>query len=159
FTNYVRIKVFTERGKESQSKIDIEYPSEYKVKDVAARTIKTDGSIIDLKKEDIHERTIAKASGGKLKAVAFAMPCVEPGVIVEYRWREIHSNDDANYVGLQFQRDIPVRNVTYLVRPYSGPYPSAMGYKTFDLPNDVKFEKVKNGFYQVSLTNVAAFRE
>src|ERR1043166_907148 len=42
FSHYIRIKVFTERGKESQSKIDIPYGSlgsgEVRIRDIAART-------------------------------------------------------------------------------------------------------------------------
>src|SRR5437868_15525304 len=36
-THYIRIKIFTERGRESQSKIDIPYINNWKIKDIAAR--------------------------------------------------------------------------------------------------------------------------
>src|SRR5687767_15308210 len=46
FSHYIRVKVFTDRGRESQSRIDLEYGKMYgteiKVKDIAARTIKPD---------------------------------------------------------------------------------------------------------------------
>src|ERR1044072_3427798 len=51
--NYVRIKVFTDRGKESQSKVDLPYVGSNRIKDIAARVIKADGTIVELKKEDI----------------------------------------------------------------------------------------------------------
>jgi hypothetical protein len=67
FQHYLRIKVFTERGRESQSKIDIPFGkffgSNIKIKDIAGRTIKPDGTIIELKKEDVFERTVVRASG------------------------------------------------------------------------------------------------
>lgn len=107
--HYVRIKLFTERGRESQSKIDIQYLSNWKITDIAARTITPDNRIIELKKDDVFERTIVKASGLKIKAKSFAMPCVEPGSIIEYRWREVRNDRLANYIRLQFQRDVPVR--------------------------------------------------
>jgi hypothetical protein len=47
FNHYIRIKVFTDRGRESQSKIDIafgNYGGEIRIRDVGARTIKPDGS-------------------------------------------------------------------------------------------------------------------
>ena len=47
FTHFVRVKIFTERGKETQSKIDIPYLSDVSVSDVAGRTIKPDGSIVE----------------------------------------------------------------------------------------------------------------
>src|SRR5712692_5462933 len=42
FSNYLRVKVFTDRGKESQSQIDLPYYSGTKIKDISARTIKPD---------------------------------------------------------------------------------------------------------------------
>jgi hypothetical protein len=159
FTNYVRVKIFTDRGKESQSKIDLPYLSRYKIKDVSARTIKSDGSIVELKPSDVYDRTIVKANGLKVKAKSFAMPAVEPGAIIEYRWREVRSNGSANYLDLQFQREIPVQSITYLVRPYSGPYANNMAYRQFQMPGQIKFEKAKDGFFRISMSNVAAFRE
>src|SRR5438046_891932 len=87
--NYIRIKVFTERGKESQSKVDLTYLGSARVKDIAARVIKPDGTINELKKEDVFERTIVKASGVKYKAKSFALPGVDPGAIIEYRWQGV----------------------------------------------------------------------
>ena len=108
--HYVQIKIFNDRGRESQSKIDIFAPKvggrEVKITDIAARTIKPDGSIVELKKEDIFERTVVKASGLKVKAKSFAMPGVEPGAIIEYRWREVRSDSYSNYARLEFSRDI-----------------------------------------------------
>ena len=46
--NYIRIKVFTDRGKESQSKVDLTYLGSSKIKNVAARVIKADGSIVNV---------------------------------------------------------------------------------------------------------------
>ena len=159
FTHYVRVKVFTERGKESQSKIDLPYRATYRITDIAARTVKADGTIVELKKEDVFERTLLKANGLKVKAKSFAIPAVEPGAIVEYRWKEIRGGRSANYVQLQFQRDIPVRLLTYLVRPYSGPYAKGLSYRPFHMPDGLRFEKVKDGFYRAQLANVAAFHD
>ena len=97
--HYIRIKIFTDRGRESQSRIDITYFSGSSIKDVAARTIKPDGSIVEIKKEDVLERTIVKAGGLKLKAKSFAMPGVEPGAIIEYRWREVWDRSEERRVG------------------------------------------------------------
>src|SRR5947209_19368909 len=86
--NYIRIKVFNERGRESQSKVDLPYLGFNKIKDIAARVIKPDGNVVELNKDDVFERTIVKLSGLKLKAKSFALPNVEPGAIIEYRWVE-----------------------------------------------------------------------
>src|SRR5918911_703233 len=116
--NYIRIKVFNERGRESQSKVDLPYLGHNQIKDIAARVIKPDGTIVELNKDDVFERTIVKLSGVKVKAKSFALPNVEPGAIIEYRWREVEPEGSANHLRLQFQREIPVQNVTYYLRPY-----------------------------------------
>jgi hypothetical protein len=161
FNHYIRIKVFTERGRESQSKIDIEFGKfsgrEIKIKDIAARTIKPDGTIVELKKEDVFERTIVKVSGAKVKAKSFAMPAVEAGCIIEYRWREVRVNRDANNVRLQFQRDIPVQCVDYLIKPMA--YADA-SFASFTLHGKASpFVKDKGGFYRTTMTNMPAVHE
>jgi Domain of Unknown Function with PDB structure (DUF3857)/Transglutaminase-like superfamily len=161
FTHHLRVKVFTERGRESQSKVDLPYGnfsgSEIKIKDIAARTIKPDGSIVELKKQDIFERTIVRLSGLKVKAKSFAMPAVEPGCIIEYRWREVRVNRDANYIRLQFQRDIPVQRVQYLIKPYSYPDSTFNGITLH--AESTPWKKEKDGFYMTTMTNMPAVHE
>ena len=161
FTHYLRVKVFTERGRESQSKIDLPfgnlYGTEVKIKDIAARTIKPDGSIVEVKKEDIFERTIVRISGLKVKARSFAMPAVEPGCILEYRWREVRVNRDANYIRLQFQREIPVQRVQYSIKPmnYVGLVFNSITLHGTPTP----WQKEKGGFYTTTMTNMPAVHE
>jgi uncharacterized protein DUF3857/transglutaminase superfamily protein len=161
FTHYLRVKVFTDRGRESQSKIDLLYGklygSEIKISDIAARTIKTDGTIIELKKADIFDRTVVKASGLKYKAKSFAMPGVEPGCIIEYRWRETRVNKNAQNVRLNFQRDIPVQRVQYSVKPFAY---EGFTFNSITLHGTpTKWARDKSGFYSTSMTNVPAIHD
>ncbi|HKP11176.1 MAG TPA: DUF3857 domain-containing protein, partial [Blastocatellia bacterium] len=157
FTNYIRIKVFTERGKESQSQIDLPYTNRMKISDIAGRTIKPDGTITELKKDAVFERTIVKLSGVKIKSKSFAMPGVEPGAIIEYRWREVYVHTDADNVRLYFQRDIPVQLVRYHIKPFHF-FTYGMRAHTFNA-TDPKFTKEKDGFYATEMTNMSAFHE
>jgi len=160
FNNYIRIKIFTERGRESQSKIDIiPFRVNARIKDVSGRTIKPDGSIIELKKEDVFEKTVAKANGLKFKTKTFAMPGAEPGAIIEYRWREVYPNSSANYKRLYFQRDIPVESIKYFIKPSTNiAGAESLRFQPFgmDTPH---FVKEKDGFYSTALTNVPAYHE
>lgn len=151
--NYIRVKIFNERGRESQSKVDLPFYGNTRIKDIAARVIKADGSIVELKKEDVFERTIVKLSGVKLKAKSFALSGVEPGSIIEYRWREVYPGGSANRLKLDFQQEIPVQTVTYYLRPYMG-----MKYLPFHM-GEAKFVKDKDGFSKLTMTNVPAFHE
>jgi hypothetical protein len=157
--HYVRIKIFTERGREAQSKIDIPFFNNWKINDIAARTITPDNRIIELKKEDIFERSIVRSSGLKVKAKSFAMPGVVAGSIIEYRWREVRNDQLATYIRLQFQREVPVRLVKYYIKPLSLPgFPFGMRAQTFHGTN-TPFVKEKDGFYSTTMENVPAFRE
>ena len=108
FIHLVRVKIFTERGKERGGKINIPYLSGVSVRDIAGRTIKPDGTIIELKKDAIFDRELVKAGRLKLKAKSFALPGIEPGAIIEYRWREVYGYI-TNYVKMELQRDIPAQ--------------------------------------------------
>jgi hypothetical protein len=166
--HYIRIKVFNERGRESQSKIEIPAVKfrgrNVKIKDIAARTIKPDGSVVELKKEDVFERDVVKTNGIKVKAMTFSLPSVEVGSIIEYRWREIRESI-VGYERFQFSRDIPVQFVKYWVKPYTRGLVNDEGEtvglraQTFQTTTDSPFVKEKDGSYSMTLTNVPAFRE
>jgi hypothetical protein len=157
YIHFLRIKIFSERGKESQSKIDIPYFNRTSVKDISGRTIKPDGSIVELKKDAIFDREIVKFGGVKLKAKSFAMPGVEPGAIIEYRWREVVEGGVANNVPLYFQREIPVQMVRYYLKP-SRDMTYGMRAITFS-GNNASFVPDKDGYNRTEMTNLPAFRE
>lgn len=154
-SHYVRVKVFTERGREKYSKFDIPFYKGLKIKDLAARIIKSDGTITEIKKDDIFEREIVKANGIKIKAKSFAVPNIEPGVIIEYRYKEVIGDAGAKGLHLEFQRDIPVQNLSYYYKPYNNREP---GYQSFNF-NDTKFVKDEKGYYLAKRTNVSSFKE
>jgi hypothetical protein len=151
--HYVRVKIFNERGREKYSKIDIPYVKGMKIKDIMARVIKPDGTTVELNKNDVFDREIAKADNVKVKAKSFAVPNIEPGVIVEYRYQEIQRSSWANNMRMFFQHDIPIQNITYYFRPASN-----VKYLTFNM-SDNKFIKDKNGFYRATMENVPAIKE
>ena len=166
-SHYVRLKVFTERGRDAHSKIDIYAPKvggrEIKIRDVAGRTIKPDGTMVELRKEDVFERDVLKTSGLKVRAKSFAMPAVEPGSILEYRWREVR-NGVRQYERFDFSREIPVQFVRYYIKPASDAMVDSSGKQvglraqTFN-GQTTPFVKEKDGSYGTTMANVGAFRE
>ncbi len=154
--HYVRVKIFTERGREKFSKIDIPYvKGEKKIKNIAARIIRPDGSIVEIGKDDIFEREIVKVNKVKIRAKSFAVPNIEPGVIVEYQYREQIEDTGANGMTLEFQRDIPVQDLTYYYKPFNKKEPS---YQLYNF-KDTKFIKDDKGYYRATRVNVPAFKE
>jgi len=151
--HYVRVKVFNERGREKYSKVDIPYVKGAKIKNIMARVIKPDGSTVELAKTDVFEREIAKGDKIKIKAKSFAVPGIDVGVIVEYRYQEVYPLSSANNMRMVFQHDIPIQNISYFFKPAA-----AVRYLTFNM-NDNKFVKDKNGFYRATLENVPAIKQ
>lgn len=150
--HYVRVKIFTERGREKYSKIDIPFIKGVKIKNIMARVIKPDGTTVELAKNDVFDREIAKTDKVKVKAKSFAVPNIEPGVIVEYRYQEVYPYSSANNMRMTFQHDIPIENITYYFKPYND-----VRYLTFNM-SDNKFIKDKNGFYRATMENVPAIK-
>ena len=153
--HYVRVKIFTERGREKYSKFDIPFMKGVKIKDLAARVVKPDGTSVEIGKEEIFEREIIKAGGLKIKAKSFAVPNIEPGVIVEYRYKEVRSDSGAKGMRLAFQREIPVQTLSYYYKPFNSQTPRYQSYNF----TDTKFVKDEKGFWLATKKNVPSFRE
>jgi len=149
--NYIRIKIFTDRGMESQSRVELPYNGKDAIEEIAGRTIKQNGKIIDLKNDAIFDRTIVRAGGFKLNAKSFVMPAVESGAIIEYRWRELRN--DYRFLRMYFQRDIPIQRITYSIKAQS-----RLRLRRFNMRN-APSSKGKNDSYNTTMTNVLAFQE
>lgn len=154
FNNYVRVKIFTDRGRERYSKFDIPFGPDVKIKELAARVIRADGSIVEVADKDIFDREIIKAGGIKIKSKSFAIPNIEPGVIVEYKYREVHEYGGSYGMRLQFQRDIPIQELAYFYKPDA----KEPVYQSYNL-TDTKFVKDTNGYFVARRNNVPSFKE
>lgn len=153
--NYIRIKIFTERGRQA-GEVDLIFGNNARIKDIAGRTIKPDGTMVELKKDAISERTLVKPGDIKVRAKTFTMPAVEPGCIIEYRWTEYR--DIHFYVPLELQGKLPVQQLTLRVKPISVPgYDYRMRVQMFNgaLP---PFQEDK-GFYVARFDRIPGFRE
>ncbi len=153
-SHYVRLKIFTDRGREQQSTVEIPYFKGIKVKDVAGRTIKADGQIVPLELSAIFDKEVYRANKFKVNVIKFAMPAVEPGAIIEYRWRE--EQKDAYYLALDLQRDVPVQS---LLVAFKGKASDWSGQQTrfFQMP-EAFFKDDGKGWRSATITNISAFR-
>jgi hypothetical protein len=157
--HHLRIKVFTDRGRESEGKVELPYTSRERVRDVRGRTITPDGRIVELRSEDIFDRSVVEADGFKLKAKTFVLPGVVPGAIIEYRWREVRDNQLANDLELAFQRNIPAHAVRYYIKPL---VVRELGYQMrvqpFNFQNPPPFQKADGGYAMVEARDIPALR-
>jgi hypothetical protein len=154
YSHYVRVKIFTERGRERFAKMDIPFVKGKKVENVAARVIKPDGTIVELQPSDIFDREIAAAGKVRVQAKSFAVPGIEPGVIVEYQYTETIKGESAGGDRLIFQRDIPLERVTYYIRPNSS---ASLKFNSFNMP-DLRFVKGQDGFSVATMENIPAYK-
>src|SRR5688572_2733726 len=90
--HHLRIKIFTDRGREAHSKVDITYTRDARVRDIEGRTVSPAGVVTELRDKDIFDRTVIEANGITLKAKSFVLPAAAPGSVIEYRWREIRDD-------------------------------------------------------------------
>ncbi len=115
--HYVRLKIFSDKGKDKAATIDIPFGPKIYITSVSGRTIKPDGTIVELSKDAVRERDVFRAGSFKYKAKSFAMPAAEVGSILEYRWKETVADYSWFYMRLQLQREFPVQKVRYFIKP------------------------------------------
>ena len=90
---YARIKIYTQRGKEQKSTVSVDVDNGETITDLSARTIKPDGSIVELDKSSVFDSVAVKTKGYKSHVKKFVMPGVEVGSDYEYRYRLTHTDD------------------------------------------------------------------
>jgi hypothetical protein len=161
--SYLRIKIFTDRGREKYSDVKIEYLNKSHISDVAGRTIHPDGAIVDLKKDAIFDKVEVKKGGLKVKVVSFALPSVEPGSIIEYRWQE-NKGEIAQtynpYFPLDVQTEYPVDEVSFHLKPFSSNYGNLpeMHFMPFGC-NPEQGSRDSKGFASLTVRNVPAYHD
>ena len=159
-TEYVRLKIFTDRGKDEYGTVQIPYSGKGSIYGVAGRTIRPDGTIVELAKDAIFDKVIVKKSGRKTKVVSFAMPAVEPGAIIEYSWSRNPGQVIYRYLPLDVQEEFPIDEVTFHIKPMSSQYVSYPNMRY--IPFGCNVEHLRNdneGFNVLTIHHVPAFRE
>jgi hypothetical protein len=155
-TVYYRVKIFTDEGKKSGD-IEIPFLKDYfRIEDIKARTIHPDGKIIPFTGQ-VFEKTIVKTRQIKYLSKTFSMPDVQPGSIVEYRYRRSWDSSMLYSSHWTLQDKLPVRHAKFTIKPYlRGMYginwmTRGIGQKTLN--------KEKDGTYSLDLTDIPAFVE
>ena len=156
--SYYRIKIFTEEGKK---RADVEIPF-WKMlgKDITgikARTIRPDGSIVPFNGK-IYEKTIVKGRDLKYLAKTFTLPEVQPGSIIEYKYREIW---DSGYLwdsSWTLQEDLFIKHAYYKIVPSSRSIYGTL-WQTMRVPKGDQVKKLNGGGIELEMANVPAFEE
>ncbi len=113
---YERVKVLTEKGKELAT-VRIPYERRnFKVTDIAGRTIHPDGTVIPLtaKPSDLVD---LKTNGYQVNTMVFTLPSVEVGSILEYRLEISYDDNLVSSPDWTVQQPYFVHKAHYFFRP------------------------------------------
>ena len=72
--DYIRLKVFDDSGKGRATTVELPFTEGEAILDVAGRTIKSDGTILELDPKTVFTRDVLRTSSYVDKMVSFAMP-------------------------------------------------------------------------------------
>jgi len=153
---YLRIKIFNERGRR-YADVQLPYRVELgRITSVSARTIRADGSVIEVASRDIFDRVTLKTRHGVWRAKVFSMPAVEPGVIIEYRYRRVYPAG-FRYFQLDLQSELFTRKLHYEIQPLLAPKLDVR-WVTFNTRDPKRFAPTWNGLFDIRAENIAPFR-
>lgn len=159
YSHYLRIKIFNNRGAKKYGTVDIEYRGKQNISELFARTIEPEGSILEVAKDPVFDRIVEKRNRRKVHVRSFAMPGVKAGSIIEYRWKESHDDELANYVRLPGHLDVPIEHLVYHLKPLVNPYfPYSMRYLPFNMSLP-PFKYDPTGYAVSGVDNIPAFNE
>lgn len=118
-SEHYRIKILTEEGRQ-YGNVEIAYSADdTTITDLKARVVAPNGTSTDFSGE-VHEKVALKKKGTKILLKTFALPNVQPGSIVEYRYTRKYNG---NYI---FPRMWDIQSPLFTVRahfvfiPYAG---------------------------------------
>ena len=147
---YKRIKIFTESGRR-WADVSIPYvPGQWEIKDLQARTILPDGTIINFGGK-VFEQLIVKARGVKVLETRFSLPSVQPGCIIEYMFRRAENAEYVHEDDWEVQSDLYTRLGVYSIRPT--PW-FTLNWRKHRLPGTLKPEKQPDGAYRLEIKDI-----
>jgi hypothetical protein len=156
---YLRLKVYTNEGVDKVAKIQIPYNrQDDSVRNIEARTIKPNGTILELKRQDIFDREIVKAGNIRTRVKSFAPPGLEPGDIVEYRFRLSHEGRNVMFPFV-FQSDKPARSVVFRLKPLALPIPGLSLQALYVNYPMKELKPNRQGYYEFAAQNLRSRKE
>lgn len=157
--HFYRIHIYTERGVDRLTKIELSHDRNTNLYGIEARTLHPDGTVTELGRKDIFNREVLRSGSTRTTVKSFAPPALSPGVVVEYRYEERKSAKTGLHL-LPFQPDYPARLVRYRFRPLNLPVimPGfTLRSLSFNGPG-AKLQADSQGFYPFEAKNVRTFK-
>ena len=156
--NYLRIKIFTAAGVKQQADVEIPYDKgEESIQNLRARTIRPDGTIVPFEGKGF-DKEIVKGKGVKYLARTFTMPDVQPGCIIEYRYRE--QMDASTYQNLYWtiQSDLYTREARFSTKFDSSAGAPGFAFRTYAMPGGL-LPHLDHGRYVLEVKDLPGIEE
>ncbi|MGH9684113.1 MAG: DUF3857 domain-containing protein [Candidatus Acidiferrales bacterium] len=156
---YIRIKIFTQQG---TSEGDVQIPffkGLSNINDIRARTIHPDGSIMNFDGK-VFEKVVVRRSGVKFLAKTFTLPDVQPGSIIEYRYRLQHRPRYIFNERWDISGELFTREAKFAIIPYHSDFEEfPLYFRLFGLPAGEKPARQADGSYTMTVRNIAGVQD
>ena len=117
-TYRLRAKILSNEGR-SLGDIEIPYSAETQILKWWAWTLLPDGTVRELRKDELREQTLARSAGEKISSLKGALSAVTPGCVIEYGYR-LRERGIYSRLRVELQRSFPVRRFRYHWTPWGG---------------------------------------
>jgi uncharacterized protein DUF3857 len=162
---YIRIKIFTAEGAKEQGQVRIYFSKENsEIKDIRARTIEPDGRIVNFSGQVFEEPVVR--GGTEWQTKVLSLSDVQPGCIVEYRYRHQYRWESGtehylhgqtwNVSGHLFTRDASFSIDPYVPRSSFDP---TLYFRTAGLPPGSLPQRQGNGSYKMEIHNITGVED
>ncbi len=154
--NYLRIKILTEEGRKYG---DVEIPVYVRianVRDIKARTIRSDGSIVDFD-GNVYEKYVVRGRGLRVLVKTFTLPDVQVGSILEYSFTvDLRGNlFDSHWI---LNSELFTKRAQFSLSPFQGNYmPMSMRWTWKELPSGAEPREGPDHVIRMEVSNIPAF--
>jgi len=158
---YIRIKVFTEEGVKQETNVEVVFSKQSSdIKDVRARTIRPDGSVMNFDGK-VFEKTAEKHNETKVLVKAFTLPEVQPGCIVEYKYRQQFKPGLLHSEQWIVSRSLFTRDAVFSIAPYTPrtSFAPSLVFRSTGLPQGSLPQRKGDGSYWMEIHNVPGLVE
>ncbi len=158
-SSYYRMKILTEEGRK-YGNIEIPFLKGGDLpdpKDIQARTIKPDGSIVQFDGK-VFEQSLLKTRGVKVLAKTFTLPALEPGCVIEYSYTVFMPRSYTSHWILS--ESLFTRQARFTLYPYGGNglEPITLHQSWHNLPAYSKPTTQPDGSILMEVSDVPAFQ-
>jgi hypothetical protein len=163
-THFVRLKIFTEQGRK-YGNLEINYFKErFNIKDLEIRRISPDGTAVPFTGQ-VLDKVVARSRRGTSMAKTVSIPDVQPGTIIEYRYKLTWSSVWLYPTTWFIERSLATRRAYFAVKRYKVNWlESWAGFKKFNLhwasfllPPGKQPQQLADGSVVLELENIAPF--